>query len=147
MLGLHLRRGYGGSLYARAQNARPLLRAPYDHALTSVDALLMPTTPGLPHEHLPGLPVHERVLRGWAVLANTTPTDMTGHPALTIPAAEADGLPVGVMLIAPPFRRRPAHRARSRLRASPPMAPDRASAVPAAVKLPLASDTCVWSPA
>ena len=28
---------------------------------------------------------------------------MTGHPALTIPAAEADGLPVGVMLIGQRF--------------------------------------------
>jgi len=28
---------------------------------------------------------------------------MTGHPALTIPAAEAGGLPVGLMLIARRF--------------------------------------------
>ena len=28
---------------------------------------------------------------------------MTGHPALTIPAAEAEGLPVGVMLVGPRF--------------------------------------------
>jgi amidase len=38
-------------------------------------------------------------MRGWALLANTTPTDMTGHPGLSIPAAEADGLPAGVMLV------------------------------------------------
>ena len=38
-------------------------------------------------------------MRGWGLLANTSPTDMTGHPALSMPAAEADGLPVGVMLI------------------------------------------------
>jgi len=98
-LGLYLRRNYHGSLYARAQNARAELRAGYDRALGEVDLLLMPTTPGLPHEHLPDMPVAERVLRGWALLANTTPTDMSGHPAITIPAAEADGLPVGLMLI------------------------------------------------
>jgi len=31
--------------------------------------------------------------------ANTLPFNMTGHPALSIPASESDGLPVGVMLI------------------------------------------------
>jgi amidase len=102
-LGLYLRRTYYGSLYARAQNARAKLRAGYDRALAGVDLLLMPTTPGPPHEHLPDLPVTERVLRGWALLANTIPTDMSGHPAITIPTAQADGLPVGVMLIARPF--------------------------------------------
>lgn len=103
MLGLHLRRTYHGSLYARAQNARPALRAGYDRALEQVDVLLMPTTAQLPHEHGTDLPVVERVLRGWALLANTTPTDMSGHPAITIPAAEAEGFPVGVMLIARHF--------------------------------------------
>jgi amidase len=59
----------------------------------------MPTTPSAAHRVGSSLPLAERVLRGWAVLSNTIPTDMTGHPALSIPAAEADGLPVGVMLI------------------------------------------------
>jgi amidase len=33
------------------------------------------------------------------VLANTYPTNFTGHPALSIPATEANGLPVGVMFV------------------------------------------------
>ncbi len=99
ILGAHLRRQYHGGLYAKAQNLRPWQRDAYDRALEQADVLLMPTTPGLPHEVDFELPLAERVLRGWAVLNNTYPTDMTGHPALTIPAAEAKGLPVGVMLI------------------------------------------------
>jgi amidase len=99
MLGLHLRRGYAGSVYARAQNARPTLVAAYDRALEGTDALLMPTTPGVAHVHDPDMPLHDRLMRGWALLANTSPTDMTGHPALSIPAAETGGLPVGAMLI------------------------------------------------
>jgi amidase len=99
MLGSHLGGRYRGALYARAQNLRPWLRAAYDRALADLDALLLPTTPGLPHPVAPGLGLANRVRRGWAVLANTYPTDMTGHPALTIPAAEAAGLPVGVMLV------------------------------------------------
>lgn len=99
VLGSYLRREHFGALYAKAQNLRPWQRAAYDHALADVHCLLMPTTPGLPHQVDFELPLAERVLRGWAVLTNTYPTDMTGHPALTIPAAQANGLPVGVMLI------------------------------------------------
>jgi amidase len=68
-----------------------------------VDVLLYPTTPGLPHEIRPDLPLSARVMRGWTLLANTTPTDMTGHPAISLPLAEAGGLPVGVMLVGPQF--------------------------------------------
>ncbi|HEY1367275.1 MAG TPA: amidase family protein [Gaiellaceae bacterium] len=101
VLGTLLRRERFGALYAKAQNLRPWLTASYDRALAGVDVLAMPTTPGLPHEVAPDLPLADRVLRGWAMLSNTTPTDMTGHPALTIPAAAASGLPVGVMLVGP----------------------------------------------
>ena len=99
LLGGWLQRERSGALYAKAQNLRPPLVAGYDRALAEADALLMPTTPGVAHTVGTDLPVAERVLRGWDVLANTIPADMTGHPALSIPAADAGGLPVGVMLI------------------------------------------------
>lgn len=99
VVGGHLRERYRGAVYARAQNLRPRLRAGYDRALREVDALVLPTTPGWPHADDPSLSISERVKRGWAVLANTYPTDLTGHPGLTIPAADGDGLPAGVMLI------------------------------------------------
>lgn len=99
MLGLHLRREHAGSVYARAQNARPRLVAAYDRALEQTDVLLMPTTPGVAHAYEPDMPLHDHLMRGWALLANTSPTDMTGHPAVSVPGAEWDGLPVGAMLI------------------------------------------------
>jgi amidase len=99
ILGAWLQQEYSGTLYAKAQNIRPLLTAAYDRALAGIDALLMPTTPDVAHTLGSDLPLAERVLRGWAVLSNTIPADLTGHPALTIPAAEKDGLPVGVMLL------------------------------------------------
>jgi amidase len=99
LLGLHLRRRHAGGVYARAQNQRPRLVAAYDRALEGVDCLLMPTTPGLPHRVDADLGIHDLLMRGWGLLANTSPTDMTGHPALSMPAAEAEGLPVGAMLI------------------------------------------------
>jgi amidase len=97
--GRWLRGRYAGALYAKAQNLRPWLRASYDRALEPFDALLLPTTPWRAHAIDPETPLAERVLRGWANLANTYPTDLTGHPAISLPLAEADGLPVGVMLV------------------------------------------------
>jgi amidase len=97
--GRWLKAQYAGALYAKAQNLRPWLRDAYTKALDGVDALIMPTTPWRAHELDPELPLADRVLRGWANLGNTYPTDMTGHPAISLPLAEADGLPVGVMLV------------------------------------------------
>ena len=97
--GRWLRSRYAGALYAKAQNLRPWLRGAYDRALADVDVLLLPTTPWRAHELAPEPPLADKVLRGWANLSNTYPTDMTGHPALSLPLAAADGLPVGVMLV------------------------------------------------
>jgi amidase len=97
--GRHLRDRLGGAPYARAQNLRPWLRQAYDRALDDVDVLLFPTTPFRAFRLDDELRTSERVLRGWANLANTYPTDMSGHPAISLPLAEADGLPVGVMLV------------------------------------------------
>jgi amidase len=97
--GRHLRERLGGAPYARAQNLRPWLRAAYDRALDDIDVLLFPTTPFRAFRLDDELRTSERVLRGWANLANTYPTDMSGHPAISLPLAEADGLPVGVMLV------------------------------------------------
>ena len=103
VLGAYLRREHSSRLYAKAQNLRPWLAEEHDAALAEADVLLYPTTPGLPHAIDPSLPLSVRVLRGWTMLANTTPTDMTGHPAISLPLAEAEGLPVGVMLVGRPF--------------------------------------------
>jgi amidase len=101
--GRHLRERLGGALYARAENLKPWLRAAYDRALTAADVLLFPTTPFRAFRLDDELRVSERVLRGWANLGNTYPTDMSGHPAISLPLAQADGLPVGVMLVGRQF--------------------------------------------
>lgn len=85
ILGEWLRQNYRGELYARAQNERARLRQGYSAAFDSVGFLIMPTTPGLPLLIDGSLDISDRVLRGWAVLSNTSPTDMTGQPAITLP--------------------------------------------------------------
>jgi len=104
ILGSYLQEHYGGSLYGVAQNLRPALVAAYDRALAQCDVIVAPTTPGLPHAVDEALPMSDFVQRGWGVLGNTSPTDLTGHPAISLPIEGAEGLPVGVMAIAPPFR-------------------------------------------
>ena len=103
IFGGHLQQQYRGALYGRAQNLRPALRAGYDRALAECDFLVMPTTPGPPHEFAPEMPISEHVTRGWGMLSNTSPTDMSGHPAITIPAGEYEGLPAGLMAIGRQF--------------------------------------------
>ncbi|MGH3501433.1 MAG: amidase family protein [Nocardioidaceae bacterium] len=103
LVGSHLRERYFGSVYATAQNRRENVTAGYERAFDEVDFLVMPTVPTCAHANDPSLPLPERVLRGWAVLANTTPTNLTGHPAITLPIGEAGGLPVGAMVVGPRF--------------------------------------------
>lgn len=103
LLGEYLQREYAGAVYAAAQNQRGHLRAAYDAGLRGVDALLLPTTPYVAYKYDESLGLADAVMRGWEPLGNTSPTDMSGHPALTIPAASVKGLPMGAMLIGRQF--------------------------------------------
>jgi len=103
VFGSYMQKQYGGEQYARLSNLRSVIRDAYDRALADCDVLMMPTTPGLPHLNDPSLNLVDRVMRGWGVLSNTSATDISGHPALSLPMSEVDGLPVGVMAIAPRF--------------------------------------------
>jgi len=93
-----------GRLYGKAQNLGRQLRAAYDAAFEKYDLLLMPTTPmkatPLPK---PGASVKEIVARALEMLENTSPFDLTGHPAMSVPCGMIDGLPVGLMLVGPHF--------------------------------------------
>jgi amidase len=86
--------------YAKANNLVRGLRAAYDEALSRLDLLLMPTTP-MTATPLPDsdMPIGTQVELATTVAGNTMPFNLTGHPAMSIPCAASDGLPIGLMLV------------------------------------------------
>ena len=100
LMGQYLRDAYGGRYYAKAQNLARRLRGAYDEALESVDLLLMPTLPlkatKIPK---PDASIEEIVARSLEMLPNTAPFDVSGHPAMNVPCAVSEDLPIGMMLI------------------------------------------------
>ena len=89
-----------GHFYAKAQNLARVAAAAYDKVLAEHDLLLMPTLP-LKATPLPAAdaPMEEYVSRALEMIPNTAPFDVTGHPAMNVPCAMSDGLPVGMMLV------------------------------------------------
>ena len=86
-----MRERYHGKYYAKAQVYRHALTAKYDEALGSYDALVMPSTPMKAHR------LDERA--PYSMITNTAPFDISGHPAVSVPCAKSNGLPVGLMIV------------------------------------------------
>jgi amidase len=103
ILGQYLSDEYGGHYYAKAQNLVRELAGRYDEELAEVDVLAMPTTPQTAHEQQDDLSRLEVIDRALNMLSNTAPFDVTGHPSISVPAGEADGLPVGLMFVGSQF--------------------------------------------
>jgi amidase len=99
-VGAYFMKHHRGHYYAKAQNLARLLRKAYDDALSRYDLLLMPTLP-MKATPLPpaNAPLALYCQRGFEMLGNTCPFDVTGHPAMSVPCAMSQGLPVGMMLV------------------------------------------------
>jgi amidase len=100
LLGQYMQDAHHGRYYARAQNLARTLTEAYDEALRRVDLLVMPTTPMKATPIPPAdAPREVWVARALEMIANTCPFDVTGHPAMNVPCAKSNGLPVGMMLV------------------------------------------------
>ena len=114
LMGAYLRQRYHGRLYAKANNVRPTFVRQYDDAFGGVDLLAMPTVPFKPwrwREPQNYEQALEQTIFGGEegpnlrdLVTNCGPFNLTGHPAISIPCGKSDGLPIGMMLVAPYFR-------------------------------------------
>ena len=104
LCGHHGVKTLGGASYGKARNLVPTARAAYDAALARYDVLVMPTLPYVASE-LPAPDVDRAtyVTKALGMIANTAPFDVTGHPALSVPAGLVDGLPAGMMIVGKHF--------------------------------------------
>jgi amidase len=100
MLGAYIGKQFGPRYYGKAINISRRLTAAYDKVLEKYDLLLMPTTPmkatKLPE---PTASREDYIARAAELLPNTSPFDVTHHPAMSLPCGMVDGLPVGMMLV------------------------------------------------
>ncbi len=102
MLGTYaLSAGYYDAYYGKALKVRRLIAEDFERAYTQYDLLLAPTTPSV------AFPLGAKVNDPFAMYMNdvcTIPSPLAGHPAISVPfGVGAEGLPVGVQLLAPPL--------------------------------------------
>jgi aspartyl-tRNA(Asn)/glutamyl-tRNA(Gln) amidotransferase subunit A len=92
--------GYHDKYYQKAQDARAWVRQDFEDAFADVDVIASPTMPVLPFALGESL---DDPLRMYLADANTTPVNLANLPAISVPAGEADGLPVGLQIVGPKF--------------------------------------------
>ncbi|APX97489.1 amidase family protein [Natronorubrum daqingense] len=102
LMGAYANEAYHSRYYADGMNLVVELTERYDALLAEHDLLAMPTTLDTAPETAPEMDEFDR-MREEIVVANTTPFNRTGHPAISVPVGEVDGLPVGLMLVGSRF--------------------------------------------
>jgi aspartyl-tRNA(Asn)/glutamyl-tRNA(Gln) amidotransferase subunit A len=93
--------GYYDAYYGQAQKVRTLITRDFTRAFEQADVLVSPAAPTV------AFPLGERLEDPVAMyLADlaTIPSNLYGGPAMSLPAGLADGLPVGLQVMAPTLR-------------------------------------------
>ena len=103
MLGTYaLSAGYYDAYYGTAQKVRTLLRADFEAAYRQADLLISPVAPTTA---FPIGELTEDPLTMYLQDICTIPTNLAGHPAMSVPfGSDGTGLPVGVQILAPALR-------------------------------------------
>jgi aspartyl-tRNA(Asn)/glutamyl-tRNA(Gln) amidotransferase subunit A len=99
MIGTHvLSSGYYDAYYKKAQTVRTKIIQEFEEAFKKFDFLFGPTCPNVAFK------IGERTsdpLRMYLTDIMTVAANISGNPAISVPAGESEGLPVGLQLIAP----------------------------------------------
>lgn len=109
--------------YLQAQQLRRSIKQDFTAALQDVDIIIAPTLPVMP----PDIGSSVADLNGQEVdlidnfIRFTGPSNLTGLPALTVPAGLNDGLPVGMQLIGRAFDEETLFRVAAQVESSDPM--------------------------
>ena len=101
MLGTYaLSAGYYDAYYVKAQQVRTLIKAEFDEVLSTVDAILAPTSPNVAFK------IGAKVDDPLAMYLNdacTLPVNIAGLPGISVPCGLSNGLPVGLQVIGRAF--------------------------------------------
>jgi aspartyl-tRNA(Asn)/glutamyl-tRNA(Gln) amidotransferase subunit A len=92
--------GYYDAYYLKAQQVRTLIKAEFDEVLSTVDALLAPTSPTVAFKI--GAKTEDPLLM-YLNDACTLPVNIAGLPGISVPCGLSGGLPVGFQVIGRAF--------------------------------------------
>lgn len=92
--------GYYDAYYKRAQQMRTKIRQDYENAFASCDVILMPTAPTTAFTFGDK---SDDPLQMYLNDIYTIPANLAGIPGASIPCGFADGLPIGLQILAKPF--------------------------------------------
>ena len=91
--------GYYEAYYLKAQKMRTLIKQQYEEIFSEVDVILCPTAPSVaPKFHAAKNPLEMYLSDIYTIGAN-----LAGLPAISIPVAESEGLPIGMQFIGKAF--------------------------------------------
>lgn len=89
-----------GRFYREALKARNYIKQQFEKIFSEVDAIILPTSPKLPHKIGEKISVQEM----YNYDVTTTPASIAGLPAISVPAGKIEGKHVGLQIITPHFQ-------------------------------------------
>jgi len=86
---------YGGRYYKKALDAKAIIKQEFMNAFEKVDCIVMPVVPNLPRD----LGGKTTIEQEYAADALSVLANLAEIPAISVPAGEIEGIPVGVQIL------------------------------------------------